>query len=474
MSATVSRVPAGTAPPARSGAIPGPAGHPLIGMARELRGDLLGTLQEGFARYGDVVAYRVGPARGPQRLRPLVVAVQHPEDLRRVLIETDLFIRSTPSYDVLRELLGETLVTMEGARWQRQKRILQPLFTRRHVAQYADLLEIEAERVIDQWGRRDDHAVDAVQAMEEYALRVLGQTIFAQQDGIDADTVAALERLVPQVGSQVVTRVSQLLRLPLRWPTARNRRFLALRAELRETIERVLARRERDARSGADGSAGDLLTRLREARDPQDGAVLTEREVRDEALLFLLAGHTTTADVLIATLHLLGRHPEIQEQVAATAAADDTAGEPADLVRAAVQEAMRLYPPSYALGRRAAVDTELGGYAVPAGTLVLVVPWTTHRDPRFWPDPERFDPMRFVGEHDRPPFAYLPFSGGGRACIGRHLALLESTIMVRALLRRYRLESLDATLRLSPLISMRPLGPVRVRFDPRGPFGAAA
>lgn len=473
MSAAAPRAPAARAPPVRSDSIPGPEGHPLLGMARELRNDLLGTLQEGFAQHGDVVALRVGPARGPRRLRPLVVAVRHPDDLRRVLLETDLFIRSTPSYDVLRELLGETLVTMEGARWQRQKRILQPLFTRRHVAQYAGLLETEANRVVEQGPQLDGEEVDAVQAMEEYALRVLGQTIFAQEGGIDADTVAALERLVPQVGNQVVTRVTQLLRPPLHWPTARNRRFLALRAELRETIERVVARRERDAHSGADDGTGDLLTHLREARDPQDGAALTHHEVRDEALLFLLAGHTTTADVLISTLHLLGRHPEVQEQVAA-AAVKDTADEAADLVRAAIQEAMRLYPPSYALGRRAAVDTELGSYAVPAGTLVLVVPWSTHRDPRFWPDPERFDPMRFVGEHGRPQFAYLPFSGGRRSCIGRHLAMLESTILLRALLRSYRLESVEAEMRVSPLISMRPEGPVRVRFHPRGPTGAAA
>jgi cytochrome P450 len=438
---------------------------------------MLGTLQEGFARHGDVVAHRIGPSRGPRRLRPLMVAVRHPAEVRQVLLDTDTFVRSTPSYDVLRELLGDTIVTMEGARWRRQKRILQPLFARHHVARYAGLLETEADRVVERSRPSDDQAVevDVAQAMEQYALRVLGQTIFAQQGGIDADTVAALERLVPRVGTQVVARVTQMLRPPLFVPTARNRRFLALRAELRETIDRVVARRERDERSSEDtgAGAGDLLSRLRAARDPQDGTMLTQREVRDEALLFLLAGHTTTADVLTSTLHLLGRHPVVQEQVAADAADDATDG-PDDLVRAAVQEAMRLHPPSYALGRGVTADTELGGYPVPAGALVLVVPWATHRDARFWPDPERFDPMRFVGEHDRPPFAYVPFGAGGRACIGRHLALLESTILVRALLRSHRIESLDATLPLSPLLSMRPEGPVRVRFYPRHPTGAVA
>lgn len=438
-------------------------------MARALRRNLLDTLLAGFARHGDVVAYRVGPARGPQPLRPLLVAVRHPDDVRRVLVETEVFVRRTPSYDVLRELLGETIVTMEGARWRRQKRILQPLFTPHHVAQYAELLETEANRVVEGWRKRDDQTVDVAQAMEQYALRVLGQTIFAEEEGIDAGTVAALERLVPHVGTQVVARAAQAVRPPLYLPTTRNRRFRALRAELRETIERVLVRRER----GADDHCGsDLLSRLRDARDPEDGAALPRREVRDEALLFLLAGHTTTADVLISTLHLLGRHPELQERVAAAARGPADASD--DLVRAAIQEAMRLHPPSYVLGRRVATDTELGGHAVPAGALVLVVPWATHRDPRFWSDPERFDPTRFVGEQSGLPSAYVPFGDGRRACIGRHLAMLESTTLLRALLRSCRLESLDATLPLSQLISMRPEGPVRVRLHPRSCAGALA
>lgn len=466
MSATVS-LPGASGRPAT--AVPGPAGDPLLGVARALRRDLLGTLLNGFDRYGDVVAFRIGPARGPRRLRPRLVAVRHPDDVRRVMLATDVFVRETPSHDVVRELFGETIVTMQGERWRRQKRILQPLFTRRHVAQYAGLLEAEADRVAERWRGLGVQEVDIMREMEQHALRVLGQTIFGQDDLVDAVTAAALERLVPRLGEQVAERVMQVLRLPLYLPTPRNRRFRALRAELHETIERVLAQRERD---GRDGGSGDLLSRLRDARDPEDGAGLPPREVRDEALMFMLAGYTTTADVMIAALHLLGSHPDIQERVAASACG--AGGGDEDLVRATVREAMRLYPPSYALGRRATADAELGGHAVAAGALVLVVPWATHRDPRFWPDPERFDPSRFVGEHDRPPFAYMPFGGGARACIGRHVAMLESTTMVRALLRRFRIESVDATLPLSQLMSMRPLGPVRIRLHPREPAGAAA
>src|SRR6185312_9499530 len=415
-----------------------------------------------------VVAYRVGPAWGPALRRRTIVAVRHPADVRRVMLDTDAFVHRAPSHAVVRELFGETLVTMQGERWRRQKRILQPLFTRRHVAQYASLLQTEADRVAERWRDLGVQEIDVMPEMEQHALRVLGLTIFAQEDLVDDVTAAALECLVPRLGDQVAVRVMQALRPPLYLPTPRNRRFRALRAELRETIERVLAQRDQESR---DGDAGGLLRRLRDVRDPQDGAALSQREVRDEALMFMLAGYTTTADVMISALHLLGSHPELQERVAASACAP--AGGDGDLVRASVQEAMRLYPPSYALGRRTTADTELGGYAVAAGALVLVVPWATHRDPRFWPEPERFDPSRFVGEHDRPPFAYMPFGGGARACIGRHVAMLEATTMIRALLGRYRLESLDATLPLSQLMSMRPLGPVRVRLHPREPAGTA-
>ena len=175
--------------------IPGPAGEPLLGMARALRRNLLGMLQEGFARHGDVVAYRVGPAWGPALRRRTIVAVRHPADVRRVMLDTDAFVHRAPSHDVVRELFGETLVTMQGERWRRQKRILQPLFTRRHVAQYASLLQTEADRVAERWRDLGVQEIDVMPEMEQHALRVLGLTIFAQEDLVDDVTAAALERL---------------------------------------------------------------------------------------------------------------------------------------------------------------------------------------------------------------------------------------------------------------------------------------
>jgi cytochrome P450 len=440
--------------PASAAAIPGPSGHPLLGMMPALRTDLLGTLLDGFTAHGDVVAYRVGPARGPHRL---VVALHHPDDVRRVFTDLDAFTRRTRSYRTVRELFGTNIATADGDDWRRQKRLLQPLFTRTAANRYTHVVEEEARTVVERIGRERVSTIDALRTTEHYALRVLGRTLFNDDRGIDEDTIAALERLVPVVSRQIPARARQALRLPLRWPTPRNRRFVETRDALHATIERMLARRQ-DA-DPARHDAADLLSQLRDARDPEGGQPLSSQEVRDQAMMFLLAGYTTTSSALCSTLHLLGRHPEIQDQIA-------TGGE--ELARAAMEEGLRLHPPSYVLGRRVGDGgAEVGGYELPPGTDVLVSPWITHRHPDVWHDPNRFDPSRFVGPPERPPYAWFPFGGGARACIGRHLSLIESQSFLRVLLERFRIESLDADMPMDQLSTMRPSRPVRIRCRPR-------
>ena len=458
MTATASRPVA--RPPSRpaarpASAIPGPCGHPLLGMARALRSDLLGTLQAGFDRYGDVVAYRVGPARGPRRPQRLVVAVHHPDDVRRVFADTEAFTRRTATYRALGELFGMSISTAEGDDWQRQKRLLQPLFTRAAASRYMAIVEQEARAIVEPLRRGGVTTVDALRMTERYALRVLSRTLFADERGLDEETTAALAELVPVVSRMLPARARQVLRPPLRWPTPRNRRFLQTRAALHATVEHVLSRRRH---AGSDAAA-DLVSQLREARDPEGERPLSHEEVRDQALMFLLAGYTTTSSALCSTLQLLGRHPDVQEQVA-------DGGE--KIARATVEEGLRLYPPAYALGRRVGPEGgELAGYTLPPGAGVLVSPWITHRHPRVWPDPERFDPWRFAGGRERPPYAWIPFGGGARACIGRHMSLLESRCFVQTLLAHCRIESLDASLSMDQLSTMRPSKPVRIRCRPR-------
>ena len=460
---------ADTAPPEESGPVdpplrslldmPGPKGNPVVGMALEFRRGVLPALLRGFREYGDLVAYRFGPARGP--MRQFGVAAHHPDLVQQVLTESErTYGKDTLGFQILSDLLGRGLLTTEGELWRRQRRTLAPLFTPRRVGHYADLMRDEADRVIREsppaaGSGHHESRVDLHALMMRYTLRVVGRALF----GEDVDeAVPALRTLVPLGGRLTQQRTLQFVRFPLDWPTPRNRRMRTVRAKQYEIVDRILARHT-SAAGGipAENGADDLVTRLEAARDPETGAPLSAGEIRDQVLVFLLAGHETTAGALTFSLHELGRQPELQEK-----ALDDD-----QLLRASLLEGMRLFPPAYLTERITLADTAIGGYHLPRRTLVVVSPWVTHRHPAYWPEPDRFDPYRFVGAHDRPRYAYFPFGGGPRSCIGEHFALLEAEILLRSLLGRYRVESLDADVALAAHVTLRPAGPVLARLHPR-------
>jgi cytochrome P450 len=459
-----------TTQPVRLMEIPGPSGGPLLGMAPAMRRDTLGTLMAGFERYGDVVAYRLGPRRGP--LQKFMVAAYHPAGVQQVLTRTEHdFGRKAQVFKVMREVLGLGLLTTEGDLWRRQRRTLQPLFIPRRVAGYRDLMAAEAETVAERIVAEriatepmgSGAVVDLHSLMLRYTLRVVGRALFGEE--LD-DVIEDLQRLVPAVTDLTHARILQVVRLPLAWPTPRNRRLGGLRAEQYAIVDGVIGRRR-----GLDETRGDLLTRLQAARDPETGRALSMQEIRDQVLIFLRAGHETASSALTFTLHLLGRHPEVQDRVADDCSA--AAGPFAEvrprltLARAALLEGMRLFPPAYVIARVTNSDTDIGGHHVPRGTTVLVSPWVTHRHPAFWPEPERFDLDRFTTETDRTRYAYLPFGGGPHSCIGEHFALLEATVLVQALLSRYRIEALDPALQTVALTTLRPAAPVWVRLTSR-------
>jgi cytochrome P450 len=270
--------------------------------------------------------------------------------------------------------------------------------------------------------------------------------------------IPELQKLAPVLGDLAMSRAMQLVKLPLNWPTPQSRRFTRMRAAQYAIVDRILARRAEVAGEERD----DLISRLYAARDPETGLGLSAEEIRDQVFVLLLAGHETSASALTFTLHLLGRHPEVQDRIAAEGGRHD-----GEFVRAAIMEGMRLYPPAYNLERLAESDVTLSGYRLPAGTKVVLSPWVTHRHPDFWPEPERFRPDRFLGRQERPRYAYFPFGGGPRSCIGEHLAMLESTVLLSALLARFRVRALDERPRMTPMITLRPAGPVRAVLTAR-------
>jgi cytochrome P450 len=440
----------------------------LVGSAHELLRDRIGMYERAMREDGDVVRFVVGP---PGR-RFELYGVFHPDGVQRVLAGSrGRYSKGTRFVQEIAAALGWGLLTSEGERWQRQRRLIQPLFTRRVIAGYATLMAEEASAAAARWaaGPRVAAAVDVHAEMTRLTLRVVGRAIF----GDDVDEARdVLRSAFPVVTREAIRRATSPVTVPASWPTPANVRAARARRALYAVVDGLIARRKA---AGADGD--DLLSRLLRARDPDTGAAMDDQQVRDEALIFLLAGHETTSIALTFALDLLGRdaceqqrvHDEVDRVVGGRSPAlDDVRA----LERAvmAIKEAMRLYPPAPSIGRRAEADDEICGYRIPAGSHVVVSPWATHRHPAFWQDPEAFDPSRFAPEAEavRHRYAYFPFGAGPRACIGSHFATMEAVIALAVVLQRFRLQAegpgapLDAS-----GITLRPARPVRIALAPR-------
>lgn len=446
---------------------PRPRAHPVLGSALELRRDQVGTYERAM-REGDVVRLAIGPPG----LRFDLYCVFHPDGVKAVLAGSrEAFSKGNRAFQQLAEAFGRGLLTSEGALWQRQRRLIQPLFTRKQIASYAEVVTEEATVVAARWDRaaRAGTRVDANADMVELALRVVGRAIFG--DDVAAAS-AVLDSSFPILNRRVMRRTMSRLAAPPSWPTPDNRRAAHARRGLYAIVDGLIAQRERDGAVGED-----LVSRLLRARDPDTDAAMDRQQVRDEALIFLLAGHETTSTALTFTLQLLGRHPDEQRLVyeeidAVLDGRPPTAADAPALQRTAmaIKEAMRLYPPAYAIGRLAEREQEISGYTIPAGAYVVVSQFATHRHPRFWEDPDAFDPGRFTAQREaaRHRYAYFPFGGGPRACIGLHFAMLEATIAVAILLQRFEIHSEREDVALDTRgITLRPLQAVALRLTAR-------
>ncbi|MFD8144185.1 cytochrome P450 [Streptomyces sp. NPDC059708] len=454
---------------------PSMEGNPLLGSLLELKADALGTYLRAQRRHGDVVRIDVGPPG----LRMEMYCVFSAEGAQQVLAsEAANFRKDNPFYEEIRESFGNGLLTAQDADYLRQRRLVQPLFTRRRVDGYAGAVAEEAAATLASWARARDGIVDVSDEMMHLALRAVSRILF----GADTDaTVDVVHRCFPVITEYVLRRGYSPLNSPRSWPTPGNRRAAAATEELYGVCDRIIAERRARGTDGPDGPDGpdgepgeDLLTLLAGAQG-SDGASFDAAELRDQVLIFLLAGHETTATSLAFALHLLGRHPE--EQARAREEAVRVLGgrtpEAADLERLpyltrVLKEAMRLYPAAPVFGRNAVAATEIDGHAVPAGATVILAPWVTHRHPGYWSDPDRFDPDRFTPEAEagRPRYAWFPFGGGPRACIGQHFSMLESVIALAMLLREYEIETVDTEVPLSAGITLRAMGPMRCRIRP--------
>ncbi|MCX5193770.1 cytochrome P450 [Streptomyces sp. NBC_00249] len=447
--------------------IPDLEGVPLLGSLLDLKADSLGTYLRAQQRHGDVVRI----SAGPPGLRTELYCVFSAEGAQRVLAsEAANFRKDNSFYQEVRDSFGNGLLTSQDEDYLRQRRLVQPLFTRKRVDGYAQAVAAETDAVLASWTEARDGIVDVSAEMMHLALRAVARILF----GTDVErTVDVVDRCFPVITEYVLRRGYSPANIPRAWPTPGNRRAAAALDELYAVCDGIISGR-RGASAGDDGRGEDLLTLLAAAQSADDAA-FDATELRDQVLIFLLAGHETTATSLAFALHLLGRHPEEQARAREeiSRVLGDRTPEAADLDRLpyltqVLKEAMRLYPAAPVIGRRAVAATEIGGHTVPAGADVILAPWVTHRHPAYWSEPDRFDPSRFTAEAEagRPRYAWFPFGGGPRACIGQHFSMLESVLALAMILRAYEFEAVDTEIPVSAGITLRTLGPARCRIVP--------
>jgi cytochrome P450 len=403
--------------------------------------------------YGDVAGFRI--ASQP------VVLVSDPDRIRDVLVTHGRLFHKGRGLERAKMLLGEGLLTSEDELHLRQRRLAQPAFHRARIAAYADTMAGYAARRAEQW--RDGAPLDVAREMAAYTLAVVGKTLFdADIEGEAHEIGEALGAAIEAFNLSVLPFGELLERLPL--PV--TLRFRRGRERLDATIYRLIAERRA---SGED--RGDLLSMLLLAQDSEgDGGGMSDRQLRDEAMTLLLAGHETTANLLAWTWYLLAQHPEVESALHAEVdavpaerlGADDLARLP--FTRAVLTESMRLFPPAWIIGRRAMEPYRVGEHELPARTILLASQWVVHRDPRWWPDADRFLPARWMPggsalDPARPKFSYFPFGAGTRVCIGEQFAWLEGTLALATIARRWRLRLVPgASVVPQPIVTLRVRG----------------
>jgi cytochrome P450 len=442
----------------RSTAIPpGPKGKLIMGVMREFNRDMFGFVTR-CRDYGDVVRTRF--------LYVYAYFLYNPSDIEALLTTNAKSYRKAESLrsPFFRRLVGNGLVTSEGDFWRRQRRLAQPAFHRQRISSYGDVMVQYAQRAIASWnsGERRDLARD----MTRLTLEIVVKTLFNSDVSNEADHVGQiLSGLVRPFASQATLKWIADNRLP----TPGHRRYFRAVSEIDRIVYRIIAERRA---SGYD--EGDLLSMLLQAQD-DDGSQMTDAQLRDEVMTLFLAGHETTALALSWSWYLLATHPQAEQKFHAEL--DQVLGGRAPNVsdlpklkytEMIAKEAMRLYPPAYAIGREAIEETEIGGFSVPKRTQVFAFPWVTHRDPRYFDEPDAFKPERWESTEQLPKYAYFPFGGGPRQCIGNYFAMMEILLLLATIGQRFRF-SLDPgqTVEVLPVLSLRPKNGIKVIVEPR-------
>ena len=438
---------------------PGPKGLPILGLALDVRNDALGTLQRMARQYGDIVSMPV--------LRMNRILLNRPDYIQQLLILDHAKLhKSTLTKLVVGPLLGQGLLISEGDFWRRQRRLAQPAFHRSRTNEYSPVMVECALERMRQW--RGGETRNIAEEMMKLTLEVAVRTLFGTTLAGDSE---AIGKAMTFLMRYYLRRGRSPWRVPASWPTPANRRARREVEYMDSLIYRIISDRKKDTQP-----RNDLLSMLMAAMH-EDGSQMTEKQVRDESMTLFVAGHETTALSLVWTWYLLSENPEaealLHEELRAV-----LCGRPAEVsdleklpyLNAVVHESLRLYPPAFIMARMNVETVSVGGYEISPRSTLLASQWVMHRDARFFEQPERFLPERWLDglESRLPPGAYFPFGDGPRRCIGQGFAQLETALVIAAIAQKFRFRlKKDFPVVLEPLVTLRPKYGITMSIDSR-------
>jgi cytochrome P450 len=452
----------------RAAPSPNPKQNPflmLYGSYKFIK-DPIAFLQFQQQTLGELYLTQFGPRR--------TYFINDPDGVRYLLQENHRNYTKGEKVEQLKVILGEGLLTSEGDFWLRQRRLAQPAFHRKRMAEMVNQMNICTQQMLERLEKVTQNAgaeVEANREMMRVTLEIVSRTLFGVDLGPQASTI---ERSFTHVNEALNRRLVRPLNLPLSWPLRSHKKLKSEAGILKAVVDGIIDERRK---SGEEEAHDDLLSMLMEAKDADTGATMNNAQLRDELMTIMLAGHETSANALTWTLWLLAKHPDWQERLNQEAESILGAEEldfeilsKLELHKRVIEEGMRLYPPAWIIMRRAITDDVIDGYEVKAGDNLVMCTYILHRNEKYWTNPLAFDPDRFSPERAEPSLkhAYIPFGGGPRLCIGVQFAITEQLIILSGIIKRYRIRLAPTTSgEIQPLITLRPKHGMPLIFERR-------
>ncbi|MDF2717148.1 MAG: cytochrome [Paenibacillus sp.] len=446
--------------------VPGPRGLPITGHLLAFRKDPLHFLEQSFREYGELVHLRFGPSRH-------LYLLSNPELIKEVLLTKQQHFRKAKGLQTAKAVVGEGILTSEKEKHLRQRRLMQPSFRKDRISAYGEAMVHHAERMTANWSGGQTRTI--TDDMMQLMLDIIMETMFGSQ--LEPSIVGEISRAIDVGMKYVSTRASSFIDLPASIPTKSNREFQQASKLLDGVIYGIIEKR-RNQTGEAGTKRRDLLSMLLAARD-EDGSSMTDEQVRDEVMTIFLAGHETTANTLSWTWYLLSLNPEAERKLHAEldSVLQGRRPTPDDMdkleyLQLLLWESMRLYPAVWAINREVVGEVEIGGHTFRPGDTIMMSQYVMHRNPNYYDRPELFRPERFEGDFLKtiPQFAYFPFGGGPRVCIGNNFAMMEAALIIATVGQRFKLRLAEdhPPVELEPLVTLRPKNGLRMSVEARG------